>query len=269
MASGKKPSSVPGETRESLALARAADGPTGEVLLYQTEDGRTRIECRFVEESLWMSQALMAELFQTTPQNVTQHLQALYEEREIEETATCKKYLQVRAEGNRRVQRHVKHYNLDAILAVGYRVRSPRGTQFRRWATERLREYLVKGFTLDDERLKNPGAEIYFEELLERIRDIRSSEKVFWRKVLDIYATSIDYDPSAEASQEFFAAIQNKMHWAAHGHTAAEVIAQRADARQPNMGPGGKSDEAPLRARSRFPEAHHHGQARKELRRRL
>lgn len=209
---------------------------TGEIILYQTDDGHTRVECRFSDESLWLSQALMAELFQTTPQNITLHLKALFADGEIEEAATCKEFLQVRQEGSREVQRAVKHYNLDAILAVGYRVRSLRGTQFRRWATERLREYLVKGFTLDDERLKNPDAGVYFEQLLERIRDIRSSEKVFWRKVLDIYATSIDYDPSAESSQQLFAAIQNKMHWAAHGHTAAEVIVQRADARQPNMG---------------------------------
>ncbi|MCL4555231.1 MAG: virulence RhuM family protein, partial [Actinobacteria bacterium] len=210
--------------------------PTGEIILYQTDDGRTRVECRFSDESLWLSQALIAELFQTTPQNITLHLKALFADGEIEEAATCKEFLQVRREGSRDVQRAVKHYNLDAILAVGYRVRSLRGAQFRRWATERLREYLVKGFTLDDERLKNPDSGVYFEQLLERIRDIRSSEKVFWRKVLDIYATSIDYDPSAESSQQLFAAIQNKMHWATHGHTAAEVIVQRADASQPNMG---------------------------------
>ena len=229
MAKSRKPSKV-------QAVRPGAEEPKGEILLYRTEDGRTRIECRFSEDSLWLTQALMAELFQTTPQNVTQHLRALYAEGEIEESATCKAYLQVRTEGTRQVRRMVKHYNLDAILAVGYRVRSPRGTQFRQWATERLREYLVKGFTLDDERLKNLGGGVYFDELLERIRDIRSSEKVFWRKVLDIYATSIDYDPSAETSQKFFAAIQNKMHWAAHGHTAAEVIALRADASQPHMG---------------------------------
>jgi hypothetical protein len=185
---------------------------------------------------LWLSQALLADLFQVSVPTVNEHLKNLYREGELEPAATIRKFRIVRHEGAREVARRIEHYNLDAILAVGYRVRSPRGTQFRRWATERLREYLVKGFTLDDERLKNPEAGLYFDQLLERIRDIRSSEKVFWRKVLDIYATSIDYDPSAEASEKFFAAIQNKMHWAAHGHTAAEVIVQRADARQPNMG---------------------------------
>jgi len=210
--------------------------PGGEFLLYQTEDGQTRVECRFADETLWLAQAGMAELFQTTPQNVTLHLKAIFAEGELDPGATCKDYLQVRQEGARQVSRMVKHYNLSAILAVGYRVRSPRGTQFRRWATAQLGEYLLKGFVMDDERLKNPEASVYFEQLLERIRDIRSSEKVFWRKVLDIYATSIDYDAKAEASQQFFATIQNKMHWAAHGHTAAEVIDQRADANRPYMG---------------------------------
>jgi hypothetical protein len=208
-------------------------------LLYQTEDGQTRVQCRLEDETLWLTQAQMAELFQTTPQNITLHLKAIYEEREQTEEATCKEYLQVRSERNRSVSRDVKHYRLEAVLAVGFRVRSHRGTQFRRWATERLREYLVKGFTMDDQRLKNPsgpGDNRYFEELLARIRDIRSSEKVFYRKVLDIYATSIDYDSSVEASQLFFKTIQNKMHWAAHGHTAAELIAERADATEPNMG---------------------------------
>lgn len=207
-------------------------------LLYQTEDGRTRIACRLEEETLWLSQAQMAELFQTTPQNVTQHLKAIYRDGEQSEAATCKDYLQVRTEGNRSISRQVKHYRLEVVLAVGYRVRGHRGTQFRQWATERLREYLVKGFAMDDARLKDPGPsdEAYFEELLARIRDIRSSEKVFYRKVLEIYATSIDYDPNVEASQLFFKTVQNKMHWAAHGHTAAELIALRADAQQPNMG---------------------------------
>lgn len=207
--------------------------PTGEIILYQTDDGRTRVECRFADESLWLSQTGMAELFQTSKQNIAKHLKAIFAEGELTQDPVVNSWLTTAADGKRY---QVLHYNLDAILAVGYRVRSLRGTQFRRWATERLREYLVKGFSLDDERLKNPDAGVYFEQLLERIRDICSSEKVFWRKVLDIYATSIDYDPSAESSQQLFAAIQNKMHWAAHGHTAAEVIVQRADARQPNMG---------------------------------
>lgn len=219
-----------------------------EIVLYQTADGRTRIECRFEQETVWMTQALMAELFQTTPQNITLHLRAIYAEGELSEAATCKDYLQVRSEGGRQIQRSLRHYNLEAILAVGYRVRSPRGTQFRQWATARLKEYLVKGFTMDDDRLKNPpgkGHTDYFDELLARIRDIRSSERRFYQKVLDIYATSVDYDPAAEASELFFATVQNKMHWATHGQTAAEVIHARADAGKPFMGmlatrPGGR-----------------------------
>jgi hypothetical protein len=186
-----------------------------------------------------MTQAGLAELYHTSPQNITQLIAAIYAEGELEEAATCKSNLQVRREGSRDVRRQLKHYSLPVVLAVGYRVRSGRGTQFRRWATARLEEYVVKGFTMDDVRLKNPpgpGVPDYFGELLARIRDIRSSEKVFWRKVLEIYATSIDYDPSAEASQSFFATVQNKIHFAAHGHTAAEVIAERADADKPNMG---------------------------------
>ncbi len=170
------------------------------------------------------------------PQNITQHIAAIDAEGELDEAATCEPYLQVRTEGTRQIQRSLKHYSLPMILSVGYRVRSHRGTQFRKWATARLEEYLVKGFTLDDQRLKEAGGGTYFEELLARIRDIRSSEKVFWRKVLDIYATSIDYDPRQEMSQRFFQTVQNKMHWAAHGRTAAEVIIARADADKPNMG---------------------------------
>jgi len=221
--------------------------PQSEIILYQTEDGRTRVQCRFENETLWLTQAQIAELFQTTPQNVTLHLNAIFAEGELVETATCKDYLQVRREGSREVTRTLRHYRLEAILAVGFRVRSHRGTQFRQWATACLSEYLVKGFTMDDERLKNPpgtGQKDYFEELLERIRDIRSSERRFYQKVLDIYATSIDYSPDTEVSQQFFAAVQNKMHWATHGRTAAEIIHDRADAAKPLMGllttrPGG------------------------------
>ena len=221
--------------------------PQSEIILYQTEDGRTRVQCRFEDETLWLTQAQIAELLETTPQNVTLHLKAIFAEGELAEEATCKDYLQVRAEGGREVTRRLRHYRLEAILAVGFRVRSHRGTQFRQWAIGRLGEYLVKGFTMDDERLKNPpgkGQKDYFDELLERIRDIRSSERRFYQKVLDIYATSVDYTPDAEASHRFFAAVQNKMHWAAHGHTAAEVIHERADAGQLFMGlqttrPGG------------------------------
>jgi len=213
--------------------------PRSEIILYQTEDGRTRIQCRFDNETLWLTQAQIAELFQTTPQNVTLHLKAIFAEGELVEAATCKDYLQVRTEGSREVTRALRHYRLEAILAVGYRVRSHRGTQFRQWATARLSEYLVKGFTMDDERLKNPpgkGQKDYFDELLERIRDIRSSERRFYQKVLEIYATSVDYDPSSSASQQFFATVQNKMHWATHGQTAAELIHARADAGKPFMG---------------------------------
>jgi hypothetical protein len=221
--------------------------PGGQFILYQTEDGRTRIQCRFDNETLWLTQAQLAELFQTTPQNVTLHLKAIFSEGELEEVATCKDYLQVRSEGGREVSRRLRHYRLEAILAVGFRVRSQRGTQFRQWATARLSEYLVKGFTMDDERLKNPpgrGQKDYFDELLERIRDIRSSERRFYQKVLDIYATSVDYTPDADQSHRFFAAVQNKMHWATHGHTAAEIIHGRVDAGKPFMGllttrPGG------------------------------
>lgn len=216
-------------------------------ILYQTEDGRTRIQCRFENETIWLSQALIAELFQKDVRTINEHLVNIYEESELQREATIRKFRIVRLEGKREVAREVEHYNLDAILAVGFRVRSHRGTQFRQWATARLSEYLVKGFVMDDERLKNPpgkGQKDYFDELLERIRDIRSSERRFYQKVLDIYATSVDYTPDAGQSQRFFATVQNKMHWATHGHTAAEVIAERADAGKPFMGlqttrPGG------------------------------
>ncbi|MCP4752984.1 MAG: virulence RhuM family protein, partial [Proteobacteria bacterium] len=185
--------------------------------------------------------------FQTTPQNITLHLKDVFSEGELVEEATCKEYLQVRQEGKRKVKRNLRHYNLEAILAVGYRVRGRRGAQFRKWATDRLSEYLVKGFTMDDERLKNPpgpGQTDYFDELLERIREIRASERRFYQKVLDIYATSVDYRPDTELSKQFFATVQNKMHWATHGHTAAEIVHVRADASKPFMGmqttrPGG------------------------------
>jgi hypothetical protein len=204
-----------------------------EIVLYQTADGETRLEVQFQGETAWLTQAQMAELFQTTKQNVSLHIQNIFTERELPETSVVKDSLTTAADGKSYA---TKFYNLDVIISVGYRVKSHRGTQFRIWATQRLREYIVKGFTLDDERLKRGGGGNYFEELLARIRDIRSSEKVFWRKVLDIYATSIDYDPGEEASQFFFATVQNKMHWAAHGQTAAEVVHARADAARPNAG---------------------------------
>ena len=209
------------------------------IILYQTEDGRTRIQCRFEDESIWLTQALISELFQVSVPTVNEHLKGIFAEGELDAAATIRKFRIVRHEGAREVARDIEHYNLPAILAVGYRVRSLRGTQFRQWATARLSEFLVKGFTMDDERLKNPsgkGHTDYFDELLERVRDIRSSERRFYQKVLDIYATSFDYTPNSVLSQQFFATVQNKMHWAAHGHTAAEVIHRRADATQPLMG---------------------------------
>jgi len=208
----------------------------GQMLIYR--DGSLNLQVRLDGQTVWLTQAGMAELFQTTPQNITLHIKGIYEEGEQDERATCKEYLQVRQEGGRQVQRALKHYNLDMILAVGYRVRSPRGTQFRQWATAQLRELLVKGFVLDDERIK-AGRTIgqdYFEELLARIRDIRASERLFYQKITDIYATSIDYDPNAEITQTFFKTVQNKLHWAIHAYTAAEIIHQRADATKPNMG---------------------------------
>lgn len=219
------------------ALSQGAREPSGgEFLLYQAPDGTARIQVRLEDRTVWLTQQHLADLYESTPQNITQHIRAIYSDGELAEEATCKPYLQVREEAGRQVSRSLKHYNLDVVIAVGYRVRSHRGVQFRRWATEQLKSYLVKGFVLDDERFKRAGDDAYFDELLARIRDIRSSEKVFWKKVLDIYATSIDYDPNAETSQQFFATVQNKMHWAAHGHTAAEVIALRADATNSNMG---------------------------------
>lgn len=209
-----------------------------DILIYQTEDGNTKIDVRLEDETVWMTQKAIAELYQTTPQNITLHIKNIYEERELVEESTCKLYLQVQNEGTRQVKRKAKHYNLEMILAIGYRVRSHRGTQFRKWATERLNEYLVKGFTMDDDRLKEMRnfGEDYFDELLERIRDIRSSEKRFYQKITDIYATSVDYDPTAEMTKEFFATVQNKLHFAIHSHTAAELIANRADANKDNMG---------------------------------
>lgn len=208
----------------------------GELILYTTEDGAASVRLRAEGGSVWITQAEMAALFQTTPQNITLHVKAIYAEGELQPEATCKEHLQVRQEGGRQVRRALKHYNLDMILAVGYRVRSLRGTQFRQWATTHLREYLVKGFVMDDERLKEPGGWDYFDELLERIRDIRASEKRFYQKVRDIYATAVDYDPKSEAAQLFFKKVQNKMLWAVTGHTAAELISGRADPALPNMG---------------------------------
>lgn len=210
----------------------------GEIVLFKTSDGITKVQVRFEDKNVWLTQAAIAELFQTTPQNITIHLKAIYEEGELDEAATCKEYLQVRTEGKRQINRALKHYSLEAILAVGYRVRSHRGTQFRQWATANLQEFLVKGFVMDDERLKS-GKNIgddYFDELIARIRDIRSSERRFYQKITDIYVTSIDYDANSPVTKEFYATVQNKLHWAIHGKTAAEVIVGRADASKKNMG---------------------------------
>src|SRR3990167_7640512 len=207
-----------------------------ELILYQTEDGKTKIEVRLQGETVWLTLNQIAELFQVDKSGISRHLKNIYQTGELRTEATIANFATVQKEGSRSVQRTVEYYNLDAIISVGYRVNSIRGTQFRIWATQRLREYIIKGFTLDDERLKQSGVGNYFDELLARIRDIRSAEKIFWLKVLDIYATSIDYDRNAETSKNFFKIIQNKMHWAAHGHTAAEIIYQRANASQPNMG---------------------------------
>src|SRR3989304_974977 len=216
-----------------------------ELILFQTEDGKTRIEVRLQGETVWLTLSQMAELFQVDKSGISRHLKNIYETGELRTEATVANFATVQHEGSRSVQRALEYYNLDAIISVGYRVNSIRGTQFRIWATQRLREYIIKGFTLDDDRLKQAGGGNFFDELLARIRDIRSSEKVFWRKVLDIYSTSIDYAPIAELVNEYFAAVQNKMHWAAHGHTAAEVIYHRADASKPHMGMTTWSGETP------------------------
>jgi hypothetical protein len=206
------------------------------MLIFQ--DGSLNLQVRLEGETVWLTQRLIGELYQVSVPTVNEHLANIYDEAEISPESTIRKFRIVQLEGQRQVARLVDHYNLDAILAVGYRVRSARGTQFRQWATARLSELLVKGFTLDDERIKagrTIGAD-YFDELLARIRDIRSSERMFYQKITDIYATSIDYDPQAEATRKFFQAVQNKMHWAAHGQTAAEVVARRADAAKEHMG---------------------------------
>lgn len=216
-----------------------ANPPQSSIILYQTEDGRTRIQCRFDAKTLWLTQVQIAELFQTTVPNINLHLKSIYEEGEQAEEATIKSFLIVRSEGSRQVNRPVLHYSLPAILAVGYRVRSPRGTQFRQWSTARLTEYLVKGFTMDDERLKNPpasGQPDYFDELLERIRDIRASERRMYLRVREILALAADYAPTQPETQRAFQTIQNKLHFAATGKTAPELIVERANAREPNMG---------------------------------
>lgn len=208
----------------------------GEILIYQTDDGQTNIEVKIEDETVWLTQQQMSELFQTSRTNVVEHIKHIYEEGELDEISTCRNFRQVRKEGNREVIRQIPHYNLDMIISLGYRIKSVIATRFRQWATQRLKEYMIKGFTIDDERLKGNGGGNYWKELLDRIRDIRSSEKVLYRQVLDLYATSVDYNPHSEESVRFFKIVQNKLHYAAHGHTAAEVIYQRADAEKPFMG---------------------------------
>ena len=220
-------------------------GNPGDFLIYQTEDGQTRVQVRIEQETVWLTQKQMAELFQKDVRTVSEHIGNIFEEAELQPDSVVRNFRITAADGK---QYDTRHYNLDVIISVGYRVKSLRGTQFRIWATQRLREYIVKGFTMDDERLKAAGGGDYFDELLERIRDIRSSERVFWRKVLDIYATSIDYDPSADTSTVFFQTVQNKMHWAIVGQTAAEIIHTRADAGKPRMGLTSWSGDRPRKA---------------------
>ena len=225
------------------------EAPQGEFVLFRSEDGQTHVECRFESDTLWLSQAEIANLYQVTPQAITQHVKAIYEEGELVQNSTCKSFLQVRQEGNRQVNRNTLHYNLSMILAIGYRVRSVRGTQFRQWATQTLEQYLVKGFVMDDERLKNPpiGQSVvpdYFDEMLERIRDIRASERRVYLRVKEIFTMAADYEPSNKETNRFFQTIQNKLHFACTGMTAAELINSRADASQPDMGlTSYKSDE--------------------------
>jgi hypothetical protein len=217
----------------------------GEILIYQSDDGLTNIEVKVQDETVWLTQQQMADLFRTSRTNVVEHIKHIYVEGELDEDSTCRNFRQVRKEGNREVTREMPFYNLDMIISLGYRVKSAIATNFRRWATERLKEYMIKGFTMDDNRLKELGGGGYFKELLERIRDIRASEKVFYRQVLEIYATSVDYDPKAGVSIQFFKKVQNKIHYAVSGETAAEVIYHRADAEKDFMGLMSFSGEQP------------------------
>jgi hypothetical protein len=208
----------------------------GEVIIYQNDDNSIKLNVKLESETVWLTQQQLAELFQTSRTNVVEHIKHIYDEEELNIEATCRNFRQVQIEGSRSVTRELPFYNLDLIISLGYRIKSRIATQFRIWATERLKEYIVKGFTMDDERMKNAGGGGYWYELLDRIRDIRSSEKVLYRQVLDLYATSVDYDPKSSVSTEFFKIVQNKLHYAVHGHTAAEVIFERADSDKPFMG---------------------------------
>ena len=206
------------------------------IVIYQTDDGTTKIDVKLEDETVWLSQQQMADLYDTTKQNISLHIKNIFDEEELDINSTVKEFLTVQKEGNRKVERKVKYYNLDMILSLGYRIKSKVATNFRRWATERLKEYMIKGFTMDDERLKGSGGGNYWKELLARIKDIRSSEKVLYRQVLDLYATAVDYNPKDSKSIEFFKIVQNKLHFAAHGHTAPEVIYERANSDKPFMG---------------------------------
>ena len=208
----------------------------GDIIIYQTDDGLTKIDVKIENETVWLSQQQMAELYNTTKQNISLHIKNIFDENELNENSTVKEFLTVQKEGNRNVERNVKFYNLDMIISLGYRIKSKVATNFRKWATERLKEYMIKGFTMDDERLKGNGGGNYWRELLARIKDIRSSEKVLYRQVLDLYATAVDYNPKDEKSIKFFKIVQNKLHYATHGHTASEVIYERADSEKPFMG---------------------------------
>ena len=205
------------------------------LVIYQDDNGLVKVNVRFADEDVWLTQVQLAEIYDTTQQNIAQHIQNIYADNELSDEATHKKYLLVRREGNRNVQRNIDHYSLDMIIALGYRVQSQVATRFRRWATERLHEYIQKGFAMDDERLKQ-GGNRYFRELLQRIRDIRASERNFYQQVTDIYATSVDYDPRTDLTRKFFATVQNKLHYAVHEHTAAELIYERVDSEKPFVG---------------------------------
>ena len=213
-----------------------SENKTGEIVIYQTDDGQTKIDVRFEDETVWLTQAQLVDLYQSSKANISEHIKHIFEEGELDEGATVRKFRTVQIEGSREVGREQVFYNLDMIISLGYRVKSILATRFRRWATEQLKEYLKKGFLLNDQRLKEAGGGNYWYELLDRIRDIRSSEKALYRQVLDLYATSVDYDPKSKESIAFFKMVQNKLHYAAHGHTAAEVIFERANAEKPFMG---------------------------------
>lgn len=214
-------------------MINKGNADSGEIIIYQTDDGYTKIDVRLIDETVWLNQAQLCELYQTSKSNISEHIKHIFEESELDESSVVRKFRTTASDSK---QYNLTYYNLDMIISLGYRIKSKTATHFRRWATERLKEYMIKGFTMDDNRLKNLGGGNYWKELLDRIRDIRSSEKVMYRQVLDLYATSVDYDPSSSESIAFFKMVQNKLHYAAHGHTAAEVIYERADSSKPFMG---------------------------------